>query len=143
MNCMNKHSLSLEKRQEIIQRIVLHLENEQPELLAAYIFGSFVTDKPFADIDLALFVGSRVIDALSFELITENKIEHLLRVPVDVRVMDNAPLSFQYQVIHDGKRIINRSPNVIADYEGQILKQYFEISRFRRRYLKEVVHAAL
>jgi len=73
----------------------------------------------------------------------ENNIEKLISIPVDVRVMNAAPLSFQYQVIHDGRVMIDREPQHRAEYEGQILKQYFDFSRYRKRYLKEAVYAPL
>jgi hypothetical protein len=64
-------------------------------------------------------------------------------LPVDVRVLNGAPLSFQYHVIKDGQVIVDHNPDIRADYEGRVLKQYFDFSRFRMRYLKEVMHAPL
>jgi len=136
-----KRNLSDEKKQALIQRLVSYLEKEHPELVAAYIFGSFVSEKPFADIDVALLARSADAETLNFELVTENNIEQILGLPVDVRVMNTAPLSFQFQVIRNGQLILERDPNARAEYQAQILKQYFDFSCFRKRYLKEVVHA--
>jgi hypothetical protein len=138
-----RHKRSPEEKRNIIQRIVAYLESAQPEMLTAYVFGSFVKDKPFADIDIAILFSTVMNEPLNDELDIENNIEKLISIPVDVRVMNAAPLSFQYQVIHDGWVIIDLKPQHRADYEGQILKQYFDFSRYRKRYLKEAVYAPL
>jgi predicted nucleotidyltransferase len=138
-----RHKLTDQKKKELIQRIVSYLQLETPGLLSAYVFGSFITGQDFADIDLALLLDSPVSDTLKFEFSAENGIERLLRMPADVRVLNGAPLSFRYQVVRDGRLIFDGAPNRRADFEGQVLKQYFDFSGFRRRYLKEVAHAPL
>lgn len=138
-----RYNRSPEEKQNIVQRIVTYLESAQPEMLAVYLFGSFAKDKPFADIDIAILFSTVMDEPLNDELDIENNIEKLISIPVDVRVMNAAPLSFQYQVIHDGRVLIDREPQHRAEYEGQILKQYFDFSRYRKRYLKEAVYAPL
>jgi len=142
---MNKfrHNRSPEEKQNIVQRIVTCLETAPQEMLAVYVFGSFAMDKPFADIDIAILFRAVMDEPLSYELDIENNLEKLMSIPVDVRVMNAAPLSFQYQVIQDGRVIIDREPQHRAEYEGQVLKQYFDFSRYRIRYLKEAVYAPL
>ena len=88
-----------------------------------------------------MLAGEKVPAALEFELSMETALEKEVRLPVDVRVLNSAPLSFQHQVIKSGLLVIDTDPNRRAAFEGQVRKQYFDFSRFRKRYLKEVAHA--
>jgi hypothetical protein len=114
------------------------------ELICAYVFGSFTTAAAFSDIDLGILLhNKRLHTPLSIELGFERQIERLIEYPVDVRILNSAPLSFCQRVIHCGRVIVDRNPNLRADFEGKILKQYFDFSRYRRRYLAEVLNAPL
>ena len=79
--------------------------------------------------------------SLSFELDLEGALERLVKYPVDVRVLNQAPLSFSQNVFRNGRVIIDRNPNLRADFETRILKEYFEIAPFQKRYLQEVLNA--
>jgi len=78
---------------------------------------------------------------LNFELDLENKLEKIVKYSVDVRVLNRAPLSFSQNVIRQRKVILDKDPNLRADFEGQILKQYFDVAYFQRQYLQEVANA--
>ena len=137
-----KHVMTPSERAGISEMIAARLCRGLPEIAAAYIFGSFVDRESFGDIDLGiLLAGEKVPAALEFELSMETALEKEVRLPVDVRVLNSAPLSFQHQVIKSGLLVIDTDPNRRAAFEGQVRKQYFDFSRFRKRYLKEVAHA--
>lgn len=139
----DRHRLSDRKKKEIFERLEQCLHSEMSGLLAAYVFGSFTAGNDFGDIDLALLMDTAISDSLELELSAENSLGQLLHLPVDVRVLNRAPLSFQYRVIREGRLVLDSDPNRRADFEGQVLKRYFDFSRFRKRYLKEVAHAPL
>jgi len=73
----------------------------------------------------------------------ECKLEKILGCPVDVRVLNYAPLSFCQNVIRQGKVVMDRNPDLRADFEGKVLKQYFDFAPFRRQYLQEVTNAPI
>lgn len=138
-----RYNLTSRQKQELVQQIGLHLKEGYPQIVSAYVFGSFNTDKPFADLDLALLLRKNPAAPLEFELTVENSLEQICRLPVDVRVLNTAPLAFRYQVFRGGRLLFDKNANLRADFEGQSLKQYYEIARFRKRYLKEALHAPL
>jgi hypothetical protein len=78
---------------------------------------------------------------LDFELELENRLEKAIKYPVDVRILNRAPISFSQNVFRTGRVIIDKNPNMRADFEGRILKQYFDFSPFQQRYLQEVTNA--
>ena len=136
-----KYYLSVEQKTLISKKISSYLNDQYQDIVFAYLFGSFVTEERFNDIDVAVFTKNSEVKILEFELDLENELEKVVRVQIDVRVINGAPLAFSQNVIRSGKVIVDREPNLRADFEGRILKQYFDFSPFRRRYLAEVENA--
>jgi hypothetical protein len=136
-----KHELKTSQKKKIIETIFSCLYHQYKEITIAYLFGSFVTEKFFADIDLGILTKMEMENTLNYELEIECKLEKIVRYKIDVRVINKAPLSFCQNVIRYGKVILDRDPNLRADFEGKIFKLYFDFSRFRQQYLNEVINA--
>jgi len=136
-----KHNLGTYQKERIIELISSYLNSEHEEVVVAYLFGSFVTAESFSDIDIGIIADKDLDRPLDFEFYLENKIERIAKYLTDVRLLNGAPLSFCQNVIRYGRVIIDRDPNIRADFEGKILKQYFDFSPFRRQYLNEVINA--
>ena len=136
-----KHTLPTMDRERLTRRIASFLSRQYEEILTAYIFGSFVQFDAFSDIDIGLIVGDEIPNLLEFELTLEDKIENLVNYNVDVRVLNNAPIAFSQNVFRTGRVILDKNPNFRADFEGLILKKYFDFAPFRQRYLKDVFDA--
>ena len=132
------------KRAEILKVLERALEKEQG-LCAVYVHGSFIKEGPFHDIDIALYYyPTPEFNLLDKELGIEVALEEaLIRagfcVPVDVRIINRAPLSFRYHVIKEGKLLLVREDNRRVDFEVLTLTQYFDFAPFRAAYLKEVL----
>ena len=114
------------------------------EIVFAYVFGSFVGEKNFSDIDIGIFVRAAFpLSSLSYEFDAEKRIESLVSIPADVRILNGAPPSFVYRVIKDSILVVDHDPTLRADFEGRILKEYFDFAPFRKRYLEEAGRAPL
>ena len=137
----HKHSLKPDQKEKLAVEISVYLEKNFEQVVAAYLYGSFVTGPFFSDIDLGILSENDIDRALNFELDLENRLEGIVKYPVDVRLLNGAPLSFCQNVIRHRKIILDRKPNLRAEFEGQILKQYFDFAYFQRRYLQEVTNA--
>ena len=135
------HTLSRSEKEKVIQIISSHLFQQYDEILAVYIFGSFISERHFSDIDIGIITAMGLNKPLDFELKLENRLEKLIKYPVDVRILNRAPISFSQNVFRTGRVIIDKTPNMRADFEGRILKQYFDFSPFQQRYLQEVTNA--
>ena len=136
-----KYSLKKSDKDRIIKDISVCLREKYIDISAAYIFGSFISLETFSDIDLGVIIEMDQSRSLSFELDLEGALERLVKYPVDVRVLNQAPLSFSQNVFRNGRVIIDKNPNLRADFETRILKEYFEIAPFLKRYLQEVLNA--
>lgn len=137
-----KHSLTNIQKEDIFKRIASAL-NGHEEIAVAYVFGSFNDSNVFSDIDIAVLTAENMADCLNYELNLELELEDAVKYPVDVRVINNAPLAFCQNVIRHGRIILQRDPNLHSDFMGRILKEYFDFAPFRRRYLEEVTNAPI
>jgi hypothetical protein len=136
-----KRALDKTGRDSIMSRTAGLITGRYPEILAAYVFGSFAREEAFEGLDVAVFFDRPPEAPLEFEIKLEGELEKLVRIPVDVRVLNYAPQPFQYTVIREGTVFLDRDPNRRADFEGNVIKQYLDFSRFRRRSLKEISHS--
>jgi predicted nucleotidyltransferase len=138
-----KHSLPTNiQKEDILERIASVLKSHQ-EIILAYVFGSFNDSNAFSDIDIAVLTAENMHTCLNYELDLEIELEDIVNYPTDVRVINNAPLSFCHNVIRHGRVILDRDSNVRADFMGRILKEYFDFAPFRQRYLEEVANAPI
>ena len=134
------HHLDESQRRRLREAAAAYIRRRCPEVLAAYVFGSFQTPGPFADIDLGILLAGEPGDPLETELRLEARLAAELGYPVDIRVLNRAPVAFAQAAIR-GEVIVDREPDIRADFETAILKRYFDFAPFRRRYLAEVLNA--
>ena len=137
-----KHSLTKREKEKFIRTISSGLQQNQ-EILAVYLFGSFVAEKPFADIDVGILTRIVPDYVLNYEIELECRLEKLLTFKMDVRILNKAPISFVQNVIRYGQVIVDSEPNRRAEFESYTLRKYFDFARFRQRYLAEVINAPI
>lgn len=97
-----------------------------------------MSGKKYSDIDLAVLLTEDADDAFSYESDLEIQLEEMVSIPIDLRILNNAPLSFCYSVIQTGKVILDKKPDVRSDFESRVIRQYLDFAYFQRRYLSEV-----
>ena len=136
---MQKKTMTRKEKDRLIEK-VSGLLGEKEHILFAYLFGSFVTSESFQDIDIAVYVrdGAR---SVALELDIERDIENALQMQVDVRIINNAPLSFIYNVLKNKILAVDRDKAFRADFEGLIYKEYFDYLHLRKEYLREILNA--
>jgi len=140
---MTKHNISKKRKEQIVKEISSQL-NKRKTVIFSYIFGSFVTDDKFSDIDIGVFCTEKISkEPLDFEFELEEEIKSLTKFPVDVRVINHAPLSFVYRVVKEGILIADKDIGKRTDFEGMIFKKYMDFAIYRKRYLKEVMNAPI
>jgi predicted nucleotidyltransferase len=138
---MNKTELTKKERERLITAISGALEAKE-SVLFAYIFGSFVSGRTFNDIDIAIFIRDTAQEhSLTTELTLEGELEKAFGLPVDVRIINNAPLTFVYNVLRHKIVIVERDRLFRTDYECLIFKKYADFSYLRKEYLREVINA--
>lgn len=130
-------------KKNIIEKLKVFLQNH-PDIVFAYLHGSFVMEERFRDIDLAIYLIPFPSSPLHVELEFEAKLSHVVeKYPVDVRTLNQAPLSFKYNVIKQGLRIVVRDDERHSDFVETTLSNYFDFSPFLKNYLKEALGSGI
>ncbi|MGA2467595.1 MAG: nucleotidyltransferase domain-containing protein [Thermodesulfobacteriota bacterium] len=129
-----------ESDKKIIMEKLRYSLEKRPNLLLAYVYGSFVMADKFRDIDIAVYLKQIPSTPLHVELELETELGNIIKnYLVDVRILNNAPLSFRYNVIKSGKPIVVVDDDARTDFEEATLSNYFDFSPFRKMYLKETL----
>lgn len=122
-------------------KIIVDLENKlsfTSNVIFAYVHGSFLKKKNFGDIDIAVYVSGKR-DCFNMEFLIEEKIQRGIRFPVDVKILNNAPPAFCYNVMKNGLKLIDKDERIRDLFTRKVLKMYFDFLPYRRRYLEEVL----
>ena len=97
---------------------------------AAYVFGSYVHNDDFNDIDVALLI-SREPDPykrFKFEMMVARELERQIkpRFEFDVKILNHSPIEFQYEVLKKGKAVFLRDRTENAEYESKTISNYLD-----------------
>jgi len=76
----------------------------------AVVYGGFTRRNFFRDMDVAIYTGGLVEDPLSLESDLCIELSKVLRIPVDTRVVDDAPPWFKLKVLTSGMVVYERKP---------------------------------
>jgi predicted nucleotidyltransferase len=90
--------LAEEERKKIEEVLSNCLEKEKT-FLFAYLHGSFAEGRPFRDIDIAVFIEESKIPkekAIDFEMLISQRLEKIVKIPIDVKIINYATLAFQF-----------------------------------------------
>jgi hypothetical protein len=127
------------QEKEDIYRRIEHILEKYSNLKFAYVHGSFVSQEKFRDIDVAIYLKSVPAEILPMELDLEERLYNIVQYPIDVRILNGAPLSFRYNVIKYGKRIAVTDDDARCDFEEATVSNYFDFAPYRKKYLQEAL----
>lgn len=116
---------------------------KQNEIFFGYLHGSFAEGRSFKDIDVAVFVDEEAIPkerALDFEMSTSIKLEKEVKLPIDVKVINYAPLGFQYHCT-TGLLIMCKDDDLRVDFLTRVRSLYFDFKPSSERFLLEMLYA--
>jgi predicted nucleotidyltransferase len=132
-------TLDFEQREGIVQPIVAQLA-QHPEILAVVLYGSFLNRERFRDIDLALLVDERRLPPESFldyELDRLEELSRLSKFPLDIRIVNRAPVLFRYAVTK-GRVLFCREERAWVEFCERTWKEYLDFEPVARLYIKEL-----
>jgi predicted nucleotidyltransferase len=118
------------EREAIVCRLRELLERVEG-ISFAYIYGGFVKRDKFRDVDIAIWVEdpSR---AHEYEVDLAVKLSLTLGIPVDVHVLNEAPLPFKYSVFSEGKLLFSRDERKRVEVVDETIREYIDVLMLRR-----------
>jgi hypothetical protein len=129
-------SLNEDRKQQLMKCLGKGLRDHD-EIVFAYLYGSFVGNLPFHDIDLGIYtIGIKEEESTSYGLTLSQELSEKVQVPVDVRVLNFAPILFVYHVIR-GNLIFDRNEEIRVHVIEETVQKYLDLKPMIHQSIKE------
>jgi predicted nucleotidyltransferase len=122
-----------------IKKVLIQFLQKRAEIWFAVLYGSAAENQAFRDIDIGLFVIREAVPPasdLDYAFTLADQIQDLIKFPVDVRVINDAPLPFRYNVSRGIPLIVN-DKEVYARFLERTWDEYLDFHPVALQYLKE------
>ena len=124
-----KQRIGEEQQRGLITELKTHF-SKRDDVAFAYIFGSFSEGNSFRDIDVAVYLLE-----YNEESVPESDLSFALSkstgYPVEVMILNRAPVSFQLSVLKKGVLLVSKSEDLRTDFIDDVGRRYREYSHFR------------
>ncbi len=119
--------------------LTAHL-SDRPEILFAILYGSASEGGAFRDLDVAVWVDRAAVSveaelAYGFDLADE--LEKVVRFPVDVRIINDAPLPYRYNVSR-GQKLGARDEEAYYTFIERTRLAWWDFEPVAMAYLREM-----
>ncbi len=117
--------LSGEARQGIIELLKRRL-GEDSGIVLAYVHGGFVDKGSFRDLDIAVWIKDEGA-AWRYTVDLSAELEGEVGVPVDLQVLNKAPLPFRHRVLTRGSLILSGDEGLRTRLIDETIRQYIDL----------------
>lgn len=125
------HMITPGDRERLLTWLKERLET-YPEIVFAYAHGSFIERDYYRDVDIALWLDN-VEKAWTFTVDVSARLEGSLGKPVDIQVLNKAPLPFQHHVYTKGVLILSRDEKQRSEVVNLTLRMYWDLRMLREQ----------
>ena len=113
------------------------------DIVFAYLHGSFVEGEEFRDVDVAVFLAGGTVrsrDDVEYEIALSLRLGKEMGLPVDVKLLNDAPLSFRYHASR-GMLLMTRDESFREEFLNRTWGEYFDFLPLSRIYREEMTRA--
>jgi predicted nucleotidyltransferase len=134
------YTVSQEQRDALFTRLPIELGQESG-IRFAYLYGSVLESDRIHDVDVGLFLDDTVVAQQAQIMDTLSaKLTAAVRLPVDARVINEAPLSFLYHVLR-GRLLLCRDEGFLTDMLEDVARRYLDLAPLLRSSTKDAFAA--
>lgn len=120
-----------------IKSLLKTLLEAEEKVCFSYLYGSFIDDVPVHDIDIGLHVNDISEDEVTFYTIDlGEKLTQDIGITVDVKVINFAPIPFQYSVMR-GALLTEQDPDIYAARFEYVVGRYLDMKPLLIKTAKE------
>jgi len=115
--------------EDLIPKALAYLQS-RPDILFAYLFGSFGRGKPLplSDVDIAVYLEeAKDLQEKKMEILGA-LIDILQTDEIDLVVLNRAPLPLRMRILETKKIAADREPFLRHRYESLTMREYFDFS---------------
>jgi predicted nucleotidyltransferase len=95
------------------------------DLLLGYLYGSFLVQSDFHDIDIGILLSGerKPYELFKYSMTIASDLERCItpRFDVDLRILNNAPVEFQYEVVRTGRVVFARDEGLRIAFEADLM----------------------
>jgi len=128
-----RYQLDAEARAHVREQLARELATHA-DVAFAYLYGSFVESDVFHDVDVGVYFSPPPTGARASTL--AQSLSDRAKLPVDVRPLNGAPVSFVYHVLR-GQLLLSRDDALLAEVMERAVHQYLDIAPLLRHSTKE------
>ncbi len=110
--------------------------SREPDIVFAYLHGSFMSGESFRDVDIGVYTRSG--KDFSFESDLSYELSRATGFEIDMKIINEAPVAFQMAVLRDGKLILSNNDDVRTDFIEDVGRRYREYAHFRNIFMEAV-----
>lgn len=122
---------------EIKQKLISALKRHD-EISFAYLHGSFGT-LPFRDIDIGAYCIISEDKVFDFEIEISSKLQTASGYTVDFKIINYAPIWFQFSVINEGGLLFERDKELRLNFLEEVGLRYMDYFEFSKSYFRELI----
>ena len=109
-------------------------------IAAAWLFGSVArgTARPDSDVDVGVLFREdppRSLTGYRFDL--EADLEAVAGLPVQLVVLNRAPVDLAIRVLRDGKLLVNQAPSRRVEFEVRTRNEYWDVEPYLHLYRRQ------
>lgn len=139
MNNIRTFTLSKNSKRAVLKDLSALLGSRN-EIIFAYAHGSFLESGPFRDLDIAVCLHTSSMPASSFHyedrLAQQIAARLNLAFPVDLRLVNGAPVAFQYRVFR-GSLLVDNDPEFRVKQITHVVARYLDILPVLKHHARE------
>jgi len=117
-------------RERIIDQLRRCLAGRE-DVLLGYLYGSFLRHSGFHDIDIGLLVsGEREpYELYQYTMGIASDLERCItpRYEIDLRILNDAPVEFQYEVVKTGHLLVTRDEDTRVTFEVGVIAKFLDL----------------
>lgn len=135
-----RYTVQSEACESLLRRLTTELEKESV-VGFAYLYGSFLDTETVHDIDVGLYLREPMTKpgvAIASEV--SARLTAMTGLPVDVRVLNEAPLSFLYHVLR-GRLLVCRDEALLTTILEDVGRRYLDLAPLLRQGTKDAFAA--
>lgn len=127
-------------REALIRRLADELRKESG-VGFAYLHGSAFDSETVHDIDVGLYLRNPENESRSgYEAELSSRLTAIARIPVDVRVLNDAPLAVVYHVLR-GRLLVCHDEEVLSAILEDVARRYLDLAPFLHQGTKDAFAA--
>ena len=134
------YRINAERRRSVVDQLTRCLTAEDAPIALAYLFGSALDATTVHDVDVGVFFAHSVPQAARLAGELAARLGKAIGLPVDVRVLNHAPISFLYHVFR-GRLLLCRDEALLTALLEDVVRRYLDLAPLLRQATKDAFAA--